>query len=146
ALATPALANDPPVTTAREVEWVANPKLPSIRSRAETSEFVYKDATIPFPINVWGGWAPIVAANGGFEPNDFGVFAQRYGFKLDIQVIEDPSEALTAFASGKTPILWGTVDMMALYSSELLLGPRPKVFLQVDWSNGGDGIVVRSAR
>jgi outer membrane protein OmpA-like peptidoglycan-associated protein/ABC-type taurine transport system substrate-binding protein len=146
ALATPALANDPPVTTAHGVEWVASPKLPSIRSRAENSEFVYKDATIPFPINVWGGWAPIVAANGGFEPNDFGVFAQRYGFKLDIQVIEDPSEALTAFASGKTPILWGTVDMMALYSSELLLGPRPKVFLQVDWSNGGDGIVVRSAR
>ncbi len=51
-----------------------------------------------------------------------------------------------ALVHGKTPILWGTVDMMALFSSELLLGPRPKVFLQVDWSNGGDGIVVRSAR
>ncbi len=146
ALAAPSLAGEPSVTTADKVEWVESPKLPSIRSRAESAEFKYENKTIPFPVNVWGGWAPIVAANGGFEANDFGIFAQKYGFKLDIQVIEDPSEALTAFANGKTPILWGTVDMMALYSSELLLGPKPKVFLQVDWSNGGDGILVRTAR
>ena len=146
ALAATARAGDGPPLTADKVEWVASPKLPSVRARAERSEFVYKNDTIPFPINVWGGWAPIVAANGGFEPNEFGIFAQKYGFKLDVRVIEDPSEALTAFANGETPILWGTVDMMALYSSELLLGPKPKVFLQVDWSNGGDGIVVRQAR
>jgi ABC-type nitrate/sulfonate/bicarbonate transport system substrate-binding protein len=145
-LAGATFAGDPPITTADKVEWVENPKLPSIRAREENAEFHYENKTIPFPINVWGGWAPIVAANGGFEANDFSLFAQNHGFKLDIQVIEDPSDALTAFANGKTPILWGTVDMMALFSSELLLGPRPKVFLQLDWSNGGDGIVVRQER
>lgn len=141
----PVHAADSPVT-ATSIEWVESPALPNIKDRSEAAEFRYENQTIPFPINVWGGWAPIVAANGGFAPNEFGIFAQKHGFKLDIQVVEDPSEALTAFASGRTPILWGTADMMALYSSELLLGPRPKVFLQVDWSNGGDGIVVRTAR
>jgi len=139
-------ADAAPALTATEVEWVKDPKLPNVKDRVENAEYRYEGSTIPFPINVWGGWAPIVAANGGFEPNEFGIFAQKYGFKLDIKVIEDPSEALTAYANGKTPILWGTVDLMALFSSELMNGPRPRVFLQVDWSNGGDGIVVRSAR
>src|SRR5207244_7538105 len=43
--------------------------------------------------------------------------------------------------------LWGTVDMMVLFAPELSRDSRtaPRVAQQIDWSNGGDGIVVRSA-
>jgi len=43
-------------------------------------------------------------------------------------------------------VLWGTLDMIALFAEGLSKDPRlmPKVFMQVDWSNGGDGIVARA--
>ncbi|MEI7838088.1 MAG: phosphate ABC transporter substrate-binding/OmpA family protein, partial [Planctomycetota bacterium] len=41
---------------------------------------------------------------------------------------------------------WGTVDMFVLFAPELLRDSRtaPRIVQQIDWSNGGDGIVVRS--
>src|SRR6267142_1841513 len=35
---------------------------------------------VEFPINIWPGWAPIIVANAGLEPNDQSVFAKKYGF------------------------------------------------------------------
>ena len=53
--------------------------------------------------------------------------------------------ARDAFAAGESHILWGTLDMMVLFAPELMKDSRtaPRIFQQVDWSNGGDGIVVR---
>ena len=41
---------------------------------------------------------------------------------------------------------WATVDMLPLIIKRLKQDPRmmPRVYQQIDWSNGGDGIVVRS--
>lgn len=50
------------------------------------------------------------------------------------------------FANGDVQIGWATVDMLPiLIASGLNKDPRtmPRVFQQIDWSNGGDGIVVR---
>ena len=35
---------------------------------------------VQFPINVWPGWAPIIVANNGLEPNDDSWFYKHYGF------------------------------------------------------------------
>src|SRR5690242_10464717 len=35
---------------------------------------------VQFPINVWPGWAPIITANNGLEPNDGSIFYKKYGF------------------------------------------------------------------
>jgi NitT/TauT family transport system substrate-binding protein len=50
-----------------------------------------------------------------------------------------------AFASGDVHVGWGTVDMLPLLLESLSKDSRamPRIFQQVDWSNGGDGIVVR---
>ena len=50
-----------------------------------------------------------------------------------------------AYASGKVHIGWATLDMLPLFMDELKKDPRimPRVFQQVDFSNGGDGIVIR---
>src|SRR6185369_5312098 len=37
---------------------------------------------VQFPINVWPGWAPIIVANNGLEPNEGSVFFKKYGFYL----------------------------------------------------------------
>jgi len=132
------------VTTVSEYKYVPDEKLPPVKG---VSAYKWNDdKVVQFPINVWIGWLPIVAANGGFAPNPDSVFAKKYGFKLNLKLIDDPVVARDAFAAGDSHILWGTLDMMVLFASELMKDSRtaPRIFQQIDWSNGGDGIVVRS--
>lgn len=100
---------------------------------------------VEFPINVWPGWAPIIMANAGLEPNDQSVFFKKYGFYLRLSIVDDPVKARDLFASGQSHVLWGTLDMIALFAPELVKDSRtvPVICQQIDWSAGGDGIVAR---
>ena len=100
---------------------------------------------VQFPINVWPGWAPIIAANNGMEPNEGSVFFKKYGFFVKLTIVDDPVKARDLFASGHSHVLWGTLDMMALFAPELVKDSRtvPVICQQIDWSAGGDGIVAR---
>ncbi len=100
---------------------------------------------IEFPINVWPGWAPIIMANAGMEPNDQSIFAKKYGFYVRLAIVDDPVKARDLFASGQSHILWGTLDMIALFAPELVKDSRtvPVVCQQIDFSAGGDGMVAR---
>ena len=54
------------ITTVQEYKYVPGEKLPPVKGVS-----AYKwgaDKVVNFPINVWIGWLPIVAANGGFSP------------------------------------------------------------------------------
>jgi NitT/TauT family transport system substrate-binding protein len=100
---------------------------------------------VQFPINIWPGWAPIIVANNGMEANEGSVFFKKYGFYLKLSIVDDPVKARDLFASGHSHILWGTLDMMALFAPELVKDSRtvPVICQQIDWSGGGDGIVAR---
>lgn len=131
------------ITTVQEYNFVPGQKLPEVKGASG-----YKwtnDKVVEFPINVWIGWLPIIAANHGAEPNTESIFYKKYGFKVHLTLIDNPVDARTAFVNGNSHILWGTLDMMALFAPGLMKDSRtaPRIFQQVDWSNGGDGIVVR---
>ncbi|MEW6281068.1 MAG: phosphate ABC transporter substrate-binding/OmpA family protein [Candidatus Eremiobacterota bacterium] len=132
------------VTTVQEYAFVPEDKLPPVKG-VSAYKWDAKNKVVEFPINVWIGWLPIVAANHGFAPNEQSVFFKKYGFKVNLNLIDDPVVARDAYASGQSHVLWGTLDMIVLFSDELMKDPRtaPRVFQQVDWSSGGDGIVVR---
>lgn len=134
------------ITTVSEYKYIPQEKLPPVKG---TSGYKWdeKNKTVVFPINVWIGWLPIVAANHGFSPSEESVFFKKYGFKVDLKLIDDPVVARDSFAAGNSHVLWGTLDMMALFAPELMKDSRtaPRIFQQIDWSNGGDGIVVRTA-
>ena len=134
------------ITTVTEYKYVPAERLPPVKG---TSNYKWdkKEKVVQFPINVWIGWLPIVAANNGFAPNTESVFFKKYGFKVNLKLIDDPVIARDAYASGESHILWGTMDMMVLFTPELMKDSRtaPRIYQQVDWSNGGDGIVVRSS-
>ncbi|HOY65684.1 MAG TPA: phosphate ABC transporter substrate-binding/OmpA family protein [Candidatus Ozemobacteraceae bacterium] len=133
------------VTTVQEYKYVPQEKLPPVKG---TSAYKWdeKEKIVEFPINVWIGWLPIVAANNGFKPNEESVFFKKYGFKVNLKLIDDPVAARDAYAAGTSHVLWGTLDMIALFAPELMKDSRtsPRIYQQIDWSNGGDGIVVRS--
>ena len=134
------------ITTVNEYAYVPMERLPPVQGVSSYS-WDDSDPVVEFPINVWIGWLPIVAANHGFRPNEESLFYQEYGFKVNLKLIDDPVAARDAFAAGQSHVLWGTLDMMVLFAPELMKDSRtaPRIFQQVDWSNGGDGIVVRDA-
>jgi ABC-type taurine transport system substrate-binding protein len=104
-----------------------------------------KPRVVKFAVNVWAGWAPIVWANQGHKPNKIWKDAKGQDFKVELVLIDNPVAMGNSFASGDIHIGWATVDMLPLVVERLKKDPRsmPRVFQQIDWSNGGDGIVVR---
>jgi ABC-type nitrate/sulfonate/bicarbonate transport system substrate-binding protein/outer membrane protein OmpA-like peptidoglycan-associated protein len=134
------LAGDKPVSL---VDGSAIPPVSGVSDYDKTM----KDGrfVVQFPINVWPGWAPIIVANNGLEANEGSVFFKRYGFFVKLSIVDDPVKARDLFASGHSHVLWGTLDMMALFAPELVKDSRtvPVIAQQIDWSGGGDGIVAR---
>jgi len=134
------------VTTFQEYSYVPAQKLPAVKG-VSSYKWDKEKKVVEFPINVWIGWLPIVAANHGFAPNPDSVFYKKHGFMVNLKLVDDPVQARDAYASGQSHVLWGTLDMMVLFSEELAKDSRTalRIFQQVDWSAGGDGIVVREA-
>src|SRR5215475_9008239 len=133
------------VTTVSEYKYVPGDRLPAVKG---VSQYKWdpNQKILRFSYNVWAGWLPVIAANHGTKPNPDSVFAKKYGFKVEMVLMDDPVVARDAFASGEVHTLWGTVDMMTLFAPELSRDSRtsPRVVQQIDFSNGGDGIVVRN--
>ena len=130
-------------TTVKEYKFVAAEKLPPIKGAAAYEPM--KDNTVRFALNVWAGWAPIIFANDGLKPGKVWKTPDGQEFKLDLVLIDDPVAMRDAYATGKVHIGWATLDMVPLFMEELSKDSRtaPRIFQQVDWSNGGDGIVGR---
>ena len=132
------------VTTVKEYNYVAGSKLPDVKGTSAYSPLV--DNTVRMALNVWAGWAPVILANNGFKPGKVLKTADGKGFKLELVLIDDPIAMRDAYASGKVHIGWATLDMIPLFVEQLRKDSRtmPRVYQQVDWSNGGDGIVCRA--
>ena len=133
------------ITTVKEYEYVASQKLPEVKGISNYKEM--KERTVKFSINVWAGWAPIIYANEGFSAKKVWKGADGKPFKVEIVLIDDPVAMRDAFAAGEVHIGWATVDMLPLLVQGLASDSRvmPRVVQQIDWSNGGDGIVVRDS-
>lgn len=133
------------ITTVKEYQFEAAGRLPQVPGTAEYKA-LGKPRVVKFAVNVWAGWAPIVWANGGHKPNKVWKDAKGEEFKLELVLIDSPVDMGNAVAAGAVHIGWSTVDMLPLVIQRLNKGdprPMPRVFQQIDWSNGGDGIVVR---
>ncbi len=131
------------ITTVKEYEYVPAARLPEVQGTSAYQPLV--DRTVRFAINVWAGWAPIIYANGGMGPGKVWTTPGGEGFKLDLVLIDDPVAMRDAYAAGNIHVGWATLDMLPLLIEGLRRDSRtmPRVYQQVDWSNGGDGIVVR---
>ena len=134
------------ITTAKEYSFEAQAKLPPVPG-ASDYKALGTARVVKFAINVWAGWAPIIYANEGFSPKKEWKDAKGGTFKVELVLADNPIDMRNAFAAGETHIGWATVDMLPLMVEGLKADPRtmPRVFHQVDWSNGGDGIVVRES-
>lgn len=132
-------------TTVKEYVFKPSEKLPPI---SQTSGYDPMNArTVKFALNVWAGWAPIILQNEGGAPGKIWTTPGGEPFKVELVLIDNPVAMRDAYASGKVHIGWATLDMVPLFMDELKKDPRimPRIFQQVDFSNGGDGIVIRKS-
>ncbi len=133
------------ITTVKEYNYVAATRLPEVKGISSYKPMA--DRTVRFGINVWAGWSPIILANNGFKPGKLWKTPGGKDFKVELVLSDDPIVMRDAYAAGNLHIGWATLDMIPLFLEGLRKDSRvmPRVYQQVDWSNGGDGIVVRDA-
>src|SRR5882762_6424797 len=131
------------ITTAKEYKYVPEAKLPPVQGISSYKPLANR--TVRFAINVWAGWAPIIFANNGFKAGKVWKTPGGQDFKVELTLIDDPVAMRDAYAAGNVHVGWGTLDMVPLFMEALHKDSRvmPRIYQQVDWSNGGDGIVVR---
>jgi len=100
--------------------------------------FQLKDNIVPIEISEYAGYAGLIAANGGLEPNEGSWFFKNHGFKVKLTVSED--ENWSELNEGKIAGSVTTVDVLAAYGRQL----HAVVPAQIGFSRGADGVVVRN--
>ena len=133
------------VTTVKEYTFRPAERLPAVKG---TSAYkALENNTVRFALNVWAGWGPIIIANEGFKAGKVWNTPDGEDFRVELILIDDPVAMRSSYAAGEVHIGWGTLDMVPLLLDGLLASKdsrvMPRIYQQVDWSNGGDGIVVR---
>lgn len=138
------------ITTVSEYTFKPSQRLPKVKGTAAYKKMT--DNTVKFALNVWAGWAPIIKANNGFKAEKVWKTPSGKEFKIELVLIDDPIAMREAYVNGDVHIGWATLDMMPLLMEGFVqrngdpVDSRvmPRIFQQVDWSNGGDGIVARN--
>jgi len=99
------------------------------------------------PLDTWGGYAALFAANGGINPSKDSLFYKKGHFGVQLVHVESATDQLAGYASGKYPVLWASMDSLPVLYDALKSDKRvaPKVLGLFDWSAGGDGILAKSS-
>jgi NitT/TauT family transport system substrate-binding protein len=143
---------EPPIDlTEKTYEFVPQDRLAPVKGTSQYKSLQATNGTVRFAINVWAGWGPIILANEGFKPGKVWKTPDGQEFKVELELIDDPVAMRDAYANGEVHIGWGTLDMVPLFLQTLVDAKgqptdsrvMPRIYQQIDWSNGGDGIVVR---
>ncbi|MCS7032942.1 MAG: phosphate ABC transporter substrate-binding/OmpA family protein [Phycisphaerae bacterium] len=93
---------------------------------------------VDLELSEYAGYAGLIVANNGLEPNDDSMFARKHGFKLRIRLSEE--ESWPALNQGKMAASATTADVLAVYGRQFDV----VVPAQIGFSRGADGVVVRS--
>ena len=109
------------------------------------------DNTVRFALNVWAGWAPIILANNGFKAGQDLENARRRGVQSRAGADRQPGGHARCLCQRRRPHRLGARSTWCRFSWTVSCQRRQAQrqpghaahLQQVDWSNGGDGIVVR---
>ncbi|MBK7923859.1 MAG: OmpA family protein [Gemmatimonadetes bacterium] len=96
------------------------------------------DSTVLIEISEYAGYAGLIAANGGLAPNPASLLTKYCGCRVKLAISEE--ESWSALNSGRLAASVTTTDVLAVYGRQF----KVKVPVQLGFSRGADGIVVRS--
>ena len=109
-----------------------------------SSSAVAGDDVLNVQLVSWGGYAPGLYFNEGAAANTRSRFYKEYGFKVNFILDNDLMNALNAWIAGDYDVLVQTADAFPFYTApDDFKEFKPRAFMQVDWSRGGDAIIVK---
>lgn len=112
--------------------------------KSATSGFDDDDNTLVVQLVTWGGYGPGLYFNEGSEPNEQSRFFKEYGFKVRFVVENNLINAMNAWIADEYQVAVQTADAFPLYTGPVDLEEfKPRAFMQVDWSRGGDAIIAK---
>jgi NitT/TauT family transport system substrate-binding protein len=136
------LALSPPAPAQDLADLAADAELVETRTQVprlrDAAAYEPQDGIVEIELSEYAGYAGLIVANGGLEPNPESVFAQRHGFQLRIKLSE--AESWSALNSGRMAASATTADVLAVYGRQF----RVTVPAQIGLSRGATGIVTRS--
>jgi NitT/TauT family transport system substrate-binding protein len=131
-----ALAQDGIGNLAADAELVeTKTEGPKIKAAAP---YEMKNGVLEIELSEYAGYAGLIVANGGLEPNDNSIFAKKHGFKVKLTLSEE--ESWSALNSGKIGASATTADVLAVYGKQF----QVVVPAQIGFSRGADAVIVRS--
>lgn len=95
------------------------------------------DNTVVLNLSEYAGYAGLILANKGLEPNEESWFTKKGGFKLKITLSEEDS--WDDLQQGRIAATATTVDVLANYGRQW----QTVVPMQIAWSRGATGLIVR---
>lgn len=127
--------------------WVISPRLISgTAGHATGGPVPGRDRPLRVGIVTWPGYAGGIVANNGFKPNKDSIYGRDRNLQVEFTLQEDVDVRNKLFAKGGAnglDIVWSTVDFWANELPGLSKnGVKARAIMQVDWSRGGDAIVV----
>src|SRR5687768_6421361 len=133
-----------------KTEWGQKQKAKAAEEKAENKDdspktgFKDDENTLVVQLVSWGGYGPGLYFNEGAEPNENSRFFKDYGFKVRFVLENDLMNAMNAWIADEYDIAVQTADAFPLYTAPADINAyKPKAFMQVDWSRGGDAIIVK---
>jgi NitT/TauT family transport system substrate-binding protein len=103
---------------------------------------VSDDDALVVQVFTWGGYAPGIYFNEGFKSSPRSRYMRDYGLNVEFKLIDDFDASRQAWIADEVHLLGNEVSAMAT-EMERLASQDPRVFMQVDWSRGGDAIIGR---
>lgn len=123
---------------------VASTVVPSGNQGSSNVKAVKIDGKSPLivALNTWCGFAPGVYFNGGLQPSENSRFVKEYGVPVQFVIMDNFDDSRNAFKADKVHVICNTADVLPTEAPSMV-SFNMKVFMQIDWSRGGDVVVVR---
>ena len=103
-----------------------------------------KEDVLKVQVFTWGGYAPGIYFNEGFEASKRSRFWKDYNLPVEFVLMDDFDATRQAWIADEVHLLGNTVDAMPT-EMERLGKYDPQIIMQVDWSRGGDAIIANRA-
>lgn len=102
------------------------------------------DADLTIGINCWSPYGALIRMNGGLEPNENSRMFKEYGIKLLIKKTDIFEDSRNQFKNGDLDLVYCTADVLPTETGtgSSMTESEAQLFLQTDWSRGGDAIVI----
>jgi NitT/TauT family transport system substrate-binding protein len=99
-------------------------------------------APLVVALNTWCGFAPGVYFNGGLQASENSRFVKEYGVPVQFVIMDNFDDSRNAFKADAVHVICNTADVLPTEAPSMI-SFKMKVFIQIDWSRGGDKVVVR---